>query len=232
MTCDHPVLTDGDAIEIKVAGADCPWCLNDTLDQLRAITGVTGVHASMTGMCIKVAHVNADVPSLLAVVRSSLHGTGLSSNELEMVKIDPQPSELQCTHGTARPVAPQRLAVRGRQPMETLTDAMIRLRAEGYRNDFSANDDGQLKCGECGLRARPEDMTIHATVRFEGDSNPDDEAILVALECGCGCLGQYSTAFGPDTPAADAEVLRRLPFLARDHARAPAVEPGHEAPSS
>ena len=94
--------------------------------------------------------------------------------------------------------------------METLTDAMARLRADGYRIDFSATDGGQLRCGACGVRGNPEAMAIHATVRFEGDSNPDDEAILLALACACGCLGQYSAAFGPDTPADDAEVLRRL----------------------
>lgn len=94
--------------------------------------------------------------------------------------------------------------------METLTDAMTRLRADGYRTDFAATDDGQLRCGMCGVRQDPEAMTVHATVRFEGDSNPDDEAILLALAGGCGCLGQYSAAFGPDTPAEDAEVLHRL----------------------
>jgi len=94
--------------------------------------------------------------------------------------------------------------------METLTDAMARMRADGYRNDFSATGDGRLRCSACGALERPEDMSIHATVRFEGDSNPDDEMILVAVVCGGGCRGQYSAAFGPDTPPEDAEVLRRL----------------------
>ncbi len=223
MTCDDPVPTDGDVIEISVVGADCPWCLNRTLDQLRDVTGVTGVHASMTGTCIEVAHLDADVPSLLAVVRSCLRGTASSSNEMEMVAIDPQPSDLGCAHGTSLAAEAPDLVVRGRRPMETLTDAMIRLRANGYRNDFSATGDGLLECSECGVSAVPEDMSIHHTVRFEGDSNPDDEAILVAVACDCGCLGQYSAAFGPDTPAEDAEVLRRLPFLAR---RRPSGDPG------
>ena len=94
--------------------------------------------------------------------------------------------------------------------METLTDAMTRLRADGYGADFSATDDGQLRCGACDVRRDPEAMTIHETVRFEGDSNPDDESILLAVECYNGCRGLYSAAFGPDTPAADAALLRRL----------------------
>jgi hypothetical protein len=51
---------------------------------------------------------------------------------------------------------------------------------------------------------------IRETVRFEGDSNPDDEAILLALACVDGCLGQYSAAFGPGTAAADVRALERL----------------------
>lgn len=230
MTCDHPVPTEGDVTEISVVGADCPWCLNHTLDQLREVTGVTGAHASMTGMCIQVTHLGADVPSLLAVVRACLHGTASSSNEMGMVAIDPQAGELHCAHGTTLSVEAQDLVVRPRRPMETLTDAMIRLRAAGYCNDFSATDDGWLECSECGARALPEDMTIDETVRFEGDSNPDDEAILVAVACACGCLGQYSAAYGPGTPAKDAEVLRRLPLAARRPAGDPGAAPKGEAP--
>lgn len=114
--------------------------------------------------------------------------------------------------GYDNPEAPPNPVVRGRRPMETLTDAMIRLRAEGYRHDFSATDDGELACGECGTSTPPEEMAVRAMVRFEGDTNPDDQAILVALACECGCLGQFSSAFGPTIAAEDAEVLRRLPF--------------------
>jgi len=94
--------------------------------------------------------------------------------------------------------------------VETLTDAMTRLRAAGYDAELFATDGGQLRCRSCGAQADPTTMTIHETVRFEGDSDPADEAILLALACRCGCLGQYSAAYGPATPAEDAEVLHRL----------------------
>ena len=48
------------------------------------------------------------------------------------------------------------------------------------------------------------------TVRFEGHSNPDDESILIAISMPCGHLGVYGSAYGPDAPADDAEVLRAL----------------------
>lgn len=94
--------------------------------------------------------------------------------------------------------------------METLTDAMIRLRADGYLVDFAATVAGLLECSACRARERPEGMAIHATVRFEGDSYPGDEAILVALVGSRGCRGQYSAAYGPDTAPEDAAVLQRL----------------------
>ena len=94
--------------------------------------------------------------------------------------------------------------------METMTAAAARLRAQGYRAEFSATEDGRLACRDCGVSEDPAAMAVHEIVRFEGESNPDDEAILVALECSCGIRGLYSAAFGPDTPAEDAAVLRRL----------------------
>jgi hypothetical protein len=94
--------------------------------------------------------------------------------------------------------------------VDTLSEAMNRLRANGYSADFSATADGQLRCGGCSATEEPENMSIVVTERFEGDSNPDDESILLALVCGCGSKGQFTAAFGPDTPPADAAVLVRL----------------------
>ena len=95
-------------------------------------------------------------------------------------------------------------------PVETLSDAMNRLRADGFTADFSATEDGKLRCGACSATEDPENMAILATVRFEGDSNPDDQSILLALACGCGNRGQFTAAYGPGTPRADAAVLVSL----------------------
>lgn len=94
--------------------------------------------------------------------------------------------------------------------METLTEAIDRLRAEGYEADFFATDDGMLACRACDAVEDPATMQIDDTVRFEGESNPDDEAILLAISCGCGCRGLYSAGYGPSTSRADVAVLQRL----------------------
>ena len=95
--------------------------------------------------------------------------------------------------------------------METLVEALTRLRSDGYTQDFAAVAGGDLRCGGCGSVHRPETMVIGEIVRFEGDSNPDDEAILVALHCSCGVGGLYSSANGPDASAYDVAALTRLP---------------------
>lgn len=95
--------------------------------------------------------------------------------------------------------------------METLLEATQRLRAAGFDVDFSATPAGQLRCPACGEDHDPEKMTIHEIVRYEGASDPDDEAILLALECSCGRRGLYTAAFGPGMEPADVAVLHRLP---------------------
>jgi hypothetical protein len=93
---------------------------------------------------------------------------------------------------------------------------MQRLRKAGYETDLYATDDGRLECDSCGKRYDPLSMTIDETVRFEGDSNPDDEAILLAVRCPEGCKGLYSAAFGAAVPPEDAAVLQALARAPQD----------------
>ena len=94
--------------------------------------------------------------------------------------------------------------------METLTEAMERLRDAGYGSELSATDDGELECIVCGEIIDPATVRIDETVRFEGPSDPGDEQILFALSTEAGHLGSYNSAYGPDTPAADVEVMKAL----------------------
>lgn len=199
--------------EIAVDGANCPWCLEQTLEALRAEPGVLAAQASSTGHCLNVEHHQVEDEHLLEVIRANLHGYDRTPAETLMVQIDPQVASLHCTHGA--PAGP--LATAGaidRDPtheMETMLDAADRLRSQGYRHDLSATADGRLRCGACGTEHDPAEVEIDAVVRYEGASDPDDEAILLALRCGCGRGGTFQAAFGPGAGPEDAAVLRRLP---------------------
>lgn len=206
--CDHPTATGLQTIEVRVPGANCPWCFNEAMAQLRHLTGVTEVRASIQKDCIEVQHQDVPEPLIVSTLRIYLHGTDDSSHECQMVAVEPEVVSSTC--GCARSTPPASERPEPARPMETLVEAMTRLRAAGYANDFVAAPDGTLVCRSCDTHQQPERIEIRETVRFEGDSNPDDEAILLALACVDGCLGQYSAAFGPGTAAADVRALERL----------------------
>lgn len=91
-----------------------------------------------------------------------------------------------------------------------MAQATSRLRAHGYRLDFSAIPGGRLRCGACGEIVDAEDAIVDETVRFEGISNPDDQAILSAITMSCGHRGLFTAAYGVYTATDDVEVLRAL----------------------
>jgi hypothetical protein len=95
-------------------------------------------------------------------------------------------------------------------PMATLSEVIAGLQAEGYTGNWFATEDGLLHCSETGLDADPEQATIDRRMRFEGQSDPDDEVILFALSEPGGRKGVYSTQYGPSMPAEDAAVIAKL----------------------
>lgn len=94
--------------------------------------------------------------------------------------------------------------------METMLEATARLRATGYRIDYTALPGARLRCGACGEVMGADAVTMVATVRFEGDSNPDDQAILTVLVTPCGHTGLFSSAYGPTVDAESSAVLQAL----------------------
>ncbi len=91
--------------------------------------------------------------------------------------------------------------------METISEAMDRLRAAGYTADWRAVD-GRLASDDASHD--PADVTIDEIVRFEGESNPDDEAVLFALRAPDGGRGLYAAPYGPDVSTDDVAVIRAL----------------------
>ena len=85
-------------LEIRIQGANCPYCLNETMDRLRAEPGVASVRASMADGCLVVEHRDVAEARLVAIVGDNLHGSARSSNEIVMVQIDAEVAELHCAH--------------------------------------------------------------------------------------------------------------------------------------
>ena len=93
---------------------------------------------------------------------------------------------------------------------ETLSEALDRLVALGYTDDFCAEPDG-LRARLGGTLHGPESMVIEEFVRFEGETDPSEEAIVFAIRSEkSGVKGTYTVAYGPGMDALDAEMVTRL----------------------
>jgi hypothetical protein len=93
----------------------------------------------------------------------------------------------------------------------SVVEEIAALRARGYLADFSVTRDGQLRCNTCGHTLAPGGAAIESTARFEGASNPDDQAVVFGLRCdGCGGRGVLVAAYGPTATAEEAAVVTAL----------------------
>lgn len=95
-------------------------------------------------------------------------------------------------------------------PPETVADAVRLLEADGFDSEFTL-DDMTVRCDACSLGHAPASVIISRTYRFEGATDPGDEAIVLGLECpACGARGVLVSAYGPD---ADAGLLALVEHL-------------------
>lgn len=93
---------------------------------------------------------------------------------------------------------------------ETLSEAMRQLDAAGYADDLRL-DGADLHCGRCGRAHPTADAVVEQVRRFEGPSDPADEAILLGLRCPhCGAMGLLVSSYGPDADPALAEAFTYL----------------------
>ncbi len=63
---------------------------------------------------------------------------------------------------------------------ETLSDATTALQARGYTLNFNLSNDS-LHCAEANLQLFPQDFHIDEVYRFEGATDPADEAVVYAV---------------------------------------------------
>lgn len=92
----------------------------------------------------------------------------------------------------------------------TVLDAVHELEAAGYTASFSLRPDG-IRCGACGTEHVADQAVVERVYRFEGPSDPDEEAVVYALRCPvCGARGTLVSAYGP---GADPEMADRLVML-------------------
>lgn len=91
----------------------------------------------------------------------------------------------------------------------SLSEAINKLREEGYTTDFNLKEN----CFTCnGSDYEPGDVEIARVYRFEGPSDPADEATLYALEAVDGQKGILVTGYGANMPSHEVRLLKDLKY--------------------
>ncbi len=93
----------------------------------------------------------------------------------------------------------------------TLAGAVEELAHRGFKEGFRVVDD-RLQALGTGELLRPEDLLIREYHRFEGISDPDDMAIVYALESKGGVRGTVTDAYGVYADPAVSAVLADVPI--------------------
>lgn len=90
---------------------------------------------------------------------------------------------------------------------DTVAEAITGLRQRGYNIDFNLEAD----CISCpSNRLRPSEFEITEVYRFEGDSDPADEAVVYAIESGDGRKGVLVNGFGVSADEIGEEMVEKL----------------------
>jgi hypothetical protein len=92
---------------------------------------------------------------------------------------------------------------------DTVTEAVNGLKQRGYTIDFNLEAD-QISCKETPLALRAAEFEITEVYRFEGDSDPGDEAIVYAIESKNGQKGVLVNGFGISADEVGEEMIEKL----------------------
>jgi hypothetical protein len=91
----------------------------------------------------------------------------------------------------------------------TVTEALEDLARRGFKANFEYLD-GAFTAVDSGRSFKAEELTIIEHHRFEGASDPDDMAVLYAIESRDGVRGVVVDAFGVYANPALGEFLRKV----------------------
>ena len=93
---------------------------------------------------------------------------------------------------------------------DTVSTALNSLKARGYTKDFNIAFD-KLICHETSESLDPHEFEITEVYRFEGESNPSDEAVVYAVESkDANMKGVIVNAYGLYADPISDEMIKKL----------------------
>lgn len=95
---------------------------------------------------------------------------------------------------------------------DTVVEAIRGLKQRGYSIDFNVESD-RLVCHKTPISLSPADFEITEVYRFEGDSDPADEAAVYAIESADGQKGLLVTGFGISAEGVGEEMVEKLTYV-------------------
>ena len=99
--------------------------------------------------------------------------------------------------------------------MKTLSQVMAILAKRGVTKEFRMNEANEMKLDRGEKNYRTEELEIAKTYRFEGDSNPADNAVLILLKATDGNMGYIIDSYGAESNYSGEEFdffLRQVPI--------------------
>ena len=78
---------------------------------------------------------------------------------------------------------------------DTVLDALNDLKKRGYTYDFNLKGN-EMYCNGLNKAYSPKHLKAKEVYRFEGPSDPDEEAVVFAIETDDGIKGSFVSAFG------------------------------------
>jgi hypothetical protein len=92
---------------------------------------------------------------------------------------------------------------------DTVSQAVKGLKERGFTTDFNLEDDC-IVCHETPVKLKPEEFEITEVHRYEGNSDPGDEAVVYAIESKHGQKGILVNGFGVSADSASDEMIAKL----------------------
>lgn len=92
---------------------------------------------------------------------------------------------------------------------DTVSEAVNGLKQRGYNIDFNVEYDC-IVCHDTPLSLLPNEFEITEVHRFEGDTDPADEAVVYAIESKHGEKGVLVNAFGIYSDSVSDELIEKL----------------------
>jgi hypothetical protein len=78
---------------------------------------------------------------------------------------------------------------------DTVSEALTDLKSRGFQYDFNIKNDC-FYCPNLQREYEPRQLQVKETYRFEGDTDPGDEAVIYAIATDDGVQGTFVNGYG------------------------------------